>query len=156
MQPSERFRINEPNVIQETIEGEAVIVSLTTGNYYSLDKVGAHIWGNIEGRKTVGEIVESIFSQYSGDPKKISISVEQLINELIKEELVVADSSNTGEAMTPSNTKQSEVQGNRVEFEVPVLKKYSDMQDLLLLDPIHEVDEAGWPNIKTTQTNQDS
>ncbi len=155
MQPSERFRINEPNVIQETIEGEAVIVSLTTGNYYSLDKVGAHVWGNIEGRKTVGEIVESICGQYRGDLNKISLSVEQLINELIKEELVVADLSNTGEVMPNSNIKQSEGQGDRLEFEVPVLKKYSDMQDLLLLDPIHEVDEAGWPNIKTNQTNQD-
>jgi hypothetical protein len=29
---------------------------------------------------------------------------------------------------------------------VPVLNKYTDMQDLLLLDPIHEVDERGWPN----------
>jgi hypothetical protein len=26
-----------------------------------------------------------------------------------------------------------------------VLQKYTDMADLLLLDPIHEVDEQGWP-----------
>ncbi len=25
------------------------------------------------------------------------------------------------------------------------LAKYADMQDLLALDPIHEVDEEGWP-----------
>jgi hypothetical protein len=28
----------------------------------------------------------------------------------------------------------------------PVLEPFGDMQDLLLLDPVHEVDEdAGWP-----------
>jgi hypothetical protein len=26
-----------------------------------------------------------------------------------------------------------------------LLNKYSDMQELLLLDPIHDVDDAGWP-----------
>ena len=30
-------------------------------------------------------------------------------------------------------------------FNAPALQKYSDMQELLLLDPIHDVDEAGWP-----------
>ena len=30
-------------------------------------------------------------------------------------------------------------------FERPKLGKYTDMQDLLLADPIHEVDEQGWP-----------
>jgi hypothetical protein len=27
----------------------------------------------------------------------------------------------------------------------PVLNAYSDMKDLLLLDPIHDVAEEGWP-----------
>ena len=30
-------------------------------------------------------------------------------------------------------------------FEAPVLSKYTDMQELLLLDPIHDVDDMGWP-----------
>ena len=29
---------------------------------------------------------------------------------------------------------------------LPRLRKYTDMQDLLLLDPIHEIDQSGWPN----------
>ena len=37
----------------------------------------------------------------------------------------------------------------------PVLNKYSDMQDLLLLDPIHDVDEeAGWPTNKPNLENE--
>ncbi len=30
-------------------------------------------------------------------------------------------------------------------FAPPRLQRYTDMQDLLLLDPIHDVDEVGWP-----------
>ena len=33
----------------------------------------------------------------------------------------------------------------RLWFEAPSLEKYTDMQDLVLLDPVHEVDQTGWP-----------
>ena len=33
-------------------------------------------------------------------------------------------------------------------FKPPLLKRYTDMQELLILDPIHEVDDTGWPAIK--------
>ena len=33
-------------------------------------------------------------------------------------------------------------------YRTPVLSIYTDMQDLLLLDPIHDVDQAGWPTRK--------
>jgi hypothetical protein len=33
-----------------------------------------------------------------------------------------------------------------VPFEPPILERFDDMQELLLLDPVHEVsDEEGWP-----------
>ncbi len=30
-------------------------------------------------------------------------------------------------------------------YATPTLSKYTDMEELLLLDPIHEVDAQGWP-----------
>ncbi len=32
------------------------------------------------------------------------------------------------------------------DYEEPKLGKHTDMQELLLLDPVHEVGETGWPN----------
>ena len=32
-------------------------------------------------------------------------------------------------------------------FVAPVLEKYTDMQDYMLLDPIHEAGGLGWPNL---------
>ena len=37
----------------------------------------------------------------------------------------------------------------RAPFHPPVLNVFSDMQDLLLLDPIHDVDATGWPMPKS-------
>jgi hypothetical protein len=33
----------------------------------------------------------------------------------------------------------------RFDAEPPRLERYTDMKDYFLLDPIHEVDTAGWP-----------
>jgi hypothetical protein len=41
------FTINK-NIAHEIIDGEAIIVNLENGNYYSLNKTGAEIWNFIE------------------------------------------------------------------------------------------------------------
>lgn len=57
MQNSERFQINSPKVVQETIEGEVVIVNLEKGDYYSLLKTGAELWLGIEKGNSRAEII---------------------------------------------------------------------------------------------------
>ena len=42
----------------------------------------------------------------------------------------------------------ADVPRSALEFAPPRLEKYSDLEDLLVLDPIHDVDEAGWPIAK--------
>jgi hypothetical protein len=32
-------------------------------------------------------------------------------------------------------------------FAPPRLEVFDDLQDLFLVDPIHDVDEAGWPHV---------
>ena len=43
-----RFRVNSPRVMHETIEGEVIVIDLTTGSYYSLRDASAEIWREIE------------------------------------------------------------------------------------------------------------
>ncbi|MBX3014591.1 MAG: hypothetical protein KF832_23935 [Caldilineaceae bacterium] len=53
-------------------------------------------------------------------------------------------------ATLPLSTWVSRPRGQRPShtFETPVLNEFTDMQERLLLDPIHEVDHAGWPHRK--------
>ena len=46
--------------------------------------------------------------------------------------------------MDCSDTQAVEVKFDQ-QYAAPKLATYSDLQDLLLLDPIHDVDETGWP-----------
>src|SRR4030042_1354668 len=143
------FRINSPKVIHETIDGETVIVNLDSGNYYSLNRVGAEVWKLIGEKVSIGGIIESIANRYDAKKEEIVKAVNHLINELQQELLVVMDgsekSANDQESQLQDSTESS---GKLTDFEAPMLFKYTDMQDLLLLDPIHDVDETGWPSSK--------
>jgi hypothetical protein len=73
--------------------------------------------------------------------------VEAFIETLRRESLIVPlEGEPAKSAAVPE--QEASVSEKRPDFIPPKLRKYTDMQDLLLLDPIHEVDEQGWPIAK--------
>ncbi|MBW4497057.1 MAG: PqqD family protein [Oscillatoria princeps RMCB-10] len=144
---SEILKINSPKVVHEIIDGEVVIVHLLKGHYYSLVKTGADIWSGIERGISRERILEEMVSRYDGDPADIEKAVNNMIEQLQEEELIaVAQTEESGTAA--AGAIEAKANPEKLSFEPPKLDKYTDMEDLLLLDPIHEVDETGWPNVK--------
>jgi Coenzyme PQQ synthesis protein D (PqqD) len=137
-----RFRVNSPNVIHETIEGEVILIDLKTGTYYSLRDAGAAVWQAIEQGAGEDGIAAELRSRYSASEGEIHDAVRQLLGELEREGLVRADEAEPG-AVTPPVSANGAA---RLPFAAPVLEKHTDMQDLILLDPVHEVGAAGWPH----------
>ncbi len=152
MDMNKSFKIAAPKVIHETIDGEVVIANLDNGNYYSLEKVGAYIWSAIEKNATLGGIVKSVKCSYKGSSpdNDMEKAVIRLVRELEKEGIITVHSDNIPSGDSGSAAEPSD----RTSFEEPVLNKYTDMQDLLLVDPIHEVDETGWPAVKPDRINE--
>ena len=68
-------------------------------------------------------------------------AVTRFVERLLEEALLVAANGDG----RPLRLRPSRTAPPRLVRE-PRLDKYTDMQELLLLDPIHEVDERGWPN----------
>lgn len=149
MNTNSRMRINVPKIVHETIDGETIILNLDKGNYYSLVGIGADIWGFIENNATMGHIIKEISNNYQGDQGDIKVAINNFVSELMQEGIVTPNNENKPENDESSHVQdQIELKENKPIFEVPTLNKYSDMQDLLLLDPIHDVDDkTGWPTI---------
>lgn len=141
---NQRFKVNTPTVTHETIDGEAVIINLDSGNYYSLVDVGSFIWGLFENGASATEVQNQVLQTYHGSPSDIDRGVQELLAQLQQENLIVPVNG----AADPSDLTAPVASNNHHEkpsFNPPSLHKYSDMQELLLLDPIHDVDDAGWP-----------
>jgi Coenzyme PQQ synthesis protein D (PqqD) len=147
MQSTQSYRVNEPTVIQEIIDGEAIIADLGQGFYYSLDAVGSKVWGALVSGSTVGAIIEAFASHFSAGREEVAAGITQLVERLAEEQLIVP-AGNEGSAERGLKRLLETYEG---EFSPPVLSKYTDMEQLLLLDPIHEMDETGWPNVPASK-----
>ena len=142
MQSTQRYRVNEPTVIQEIIDGEAIIADLSQGFYYSLDAVGSRVWESLVNGSTVGAIIDAFASHFSTAREEIAAGIERLVLRLAEEQLIVP----AGNEVAAERDLSILLANHEGEFAPPVLSKYTDMEQLLLLDPIHDVDETGWPN----------
>jgi Coenzyme PQQ synthesis protein D (PqqD) len=137
------FRVNSPNVIHETIEGEVILIDLKTGTYYSLRDSGAAVWQAIELGAGEDGIAAELQSRYDASEEQIRDAVRQLLAQLEGEGLIRAEAGNADRAATSSAAGNGSA---RLPFAAPVLEKHTDMQDLILLDPVHEVGAQGWPH----------
>lgn len=140
MSESRRLRINRPSVIAESIDGEALIVNLDSGSYYSLLGTADEIWTALSAGATIAEAATALARAYSVDREAAAAAVSRFASELIEEALLVEDEAAT--------TLGALVRARGGEWNDPELQKFTDMQELLLLDPVHDVQDAGWPHAR--------
>ncbi len=136
---AQALEIDPRRVVHETVDDETIIIDLESGSYFSLAGSGPEIWSLVASGAPVRDVVEALESRYPDDaPGDMVLS---LIDQLLSEGLVEAvPAKGHGELPPVPGT------GARRSFSAPELVKFTDLQELLLLDPVHEIDEAGWPH----------
>jgi hypothetical protein len=137
------YRVCAPAVVSEVIDGEAIIMDLRSGNYFSADGSGALVWQAIAEGCGREAILAWAADAFDAEPARLTADIDAFIAQLTQHGLVEVE-----DAAASSPTPASLVRGA---YRTPVLSIYTDMQDLLLLDPIHDVDEAGWPTRKVDE-----
>lgn len=136
-----RFRVDPAKVVHETIEGETILINLETGTYYSLRGAGPEIWGSLVAGRSAADVVAELQHRYpAAESATVSDATERLIEQMLEEGLL-AD----GEPRENSAPAEAGAAESKAMFEPPKLERYTDMQYFLLLDPIHEVHDGGWP-----------
>jgi hypothetical protein len=123
----QRF-ISAPAAAGEVIDGEAIIINLETGIYYSLDRAGASIWQLLVSGCTSAEIAELLAPAHEVPVERVYADSERLAGELAREGLLVARAGGA----EPEPAPYFEPDGT---YEAPRLERYTDMSDLLALDP---------------------
>lgn len=146
MKVNVQYSINRDKVIFEKFDYEIVLINLENGNYFSIQQVAQIIWELIEKGLDRSSVISTIAKIYNTTFEKIEDDLTEFFEELLKESLIdITESTNK---KFDSNVKDETIEKQNKPYSKPVIEIYSDMQDLILLDPIHEVDNTGWPNIK--------
>ena len=128
---------NKPKVICEVFEDEVVAINLETGTYFGMAGTAKEIWRLIEGEVPMEDIVAHLARCYGKPRPEVAAALELFTNSLIAHGLVAAQAGGSAPSIG--------IAGPAGSWKAPELTVYDDMKDLLLLDPIHDVDESGWP-----------
>lgn len=134
------YCIHTSQIVYEVLNTEVIIVDFNTGNYYVLSNTAKDIWRCIEEKLTYDQMVNCLALHYSENIEKIKTDLTHFLHELVDKGLIyLGDTPQEGSLTIPTLMQK--------EYVSPDLRMYTDVQNLLLLDPIHEVTEAGWPHV---------
>jgi len=139
------LNIGGPHVIHEDFGDEVVVVHLETGRYYSFNQTGSEIWNRVSHGILVKDLIDWMMNNFAGDAGRLEAEVKTFLEQL-QEETLVAPFPAPVQPAASGKSFEEKTASEKAEFQTPQMEKFTDMQDLLLLDPIHEVDEAGWPH----------
>ena len=134
----EGYIANKYGIFSENFTGEHVIVNLNLGNYYNVRNLASSVWGLMQQDGIiVTDLVSAIEKNYQVNTTCAN-DVVAFIDKLEEEQLIikseVTNSINLDKVTFPTD------------YTCPGLEVFNDLQDLFLLDPVHDVDNAmGWP-----------
>jgi len=126
------------DIVFEEFDGDLVILNLGSGQYFGFNQSAGAIWGVM-----MSGVAPEKIAGFGYDTATIAEFVEKLSGF----ELIVPD------PVTESKTSldAAEIKALNADPSTPVIEVYDDLADLIVADPIHDVDEqAGWPNVPAT------
>lgn len=127
------------SVRHERLDDEVIAIDLDTGAYFALDGVAAVCWSVLAAGGAVDTVVDMMAAGFEVARDTARSDVQGFVSELVQVHL-----------LTPVDREPVPVESARAmkpagEYRSPAIERFDDLEELLVLDPIHEVDEAGWP-----------
>lgn len=115
---------NETQIAAKVMDGEAILINLTTGIYYSLDDLASELWPAIGEGTSEEALSDWIVSVYGVDETQARSDVAEFVKALRSEEIVV---DTTEGLATPASGNAS--------YAAPTFERFDDMAEMFALDP---------------------
>jgi hypothetical protein len=137
MSPDKRIKINAPSVIFDQSDGQTVIINLVTGHYFRLDRPSSRLWDRLKDSPSYSGLLAGC-----NNADELAARLPGIVDELDGNGLIV---------MFDIPDAEADDRPGDWRFEGFALERYTDLEDILGLDPIHEADpELGWPHARNS------
>jgi hypothetical protein len=124
-----RYKIAGPDIVHESFGGDLVVLNLGSGQYFGVNTSGAALWS---------AIVQGQDASKLGHNDAAEKAVSDFAAQLREFGLIVPDDSEESNAPSIPISLGT----------LPTIEAYDDLSDLIVADPIHDVDaNMGWPKL---------
>ena len=133
-----RYSIDEKNIAHRDVDGEVIAVNFATGAYFSMRGTAAEIWKMIAAGARA-EAIEDRYRAAGSDRGAVQREINDFLAHLVDAGLILAREDDAADDADLSGVP------NGADYSPPQLEKFEDMAELIMLDPVHDVSDAGWP-----------
>ncbi|MBX9773734.1 MAG: PqqD family protein [Xanthobacteraceae bacterium] len=133
------YAFNSADFAFETFANEIVVLNVVEGTYFAFGGSSIDIWDALANRRPVQAIVDATAARHGVPARLVEQELSNFIAKLAAEKILLAAQPADDPISLPASPP---TRG----FQPFSFEKHDDMEDLLTLDPIHDVDpERGWP-----------
>lgn len=134
------YAVASKDIVFESFDGEAVVLDLSTGNYFGFSDSGSRVWQALSS----GVAAQALVGQSAGGATISMAELEGFIAQLLEFRLLAPLPDTAAQPISGALLAELAQTSEPVKVEV-----HNDLADLILVDPIHEVEEPqGWPVVK--------
>ncbi len=132
--PSMNYQLKTPPSIAELVDGEYVVINLDTGKYFNMIGLGAEVFEALISGVSISAI------QGGRHGEAFIHALNAFVAEALEEGLIAETVKFSSDQLIKDIDLSADIETLKINV-------YTDMQELLGLDPIHEVDSSqGWPH----------
>lgn len=135
-----RYTVDPSQVSHDRLNDEVIVINAASGAYYSGAGTAADLWTLISQGATVSETARILASEYACDEATALGDIDKCVRSLVERGLI-QENNEDSQPQSPHALPQAV----RTAWTAPEFDEYTDMWDLIRLDPIHEAGDAGWP-----------
>ncbi|MGC9489956.1 MAG: PqqD family protein [Thermovirgaceae bacterium] len=84
----EDILVRNSGLVWSDLEEDTVLLDADAGTYYTLNEVAASVWEKIDGKRTIGDIVELMLEEYDVERATLERDMEDLVADLEDKGLV--------------------------------------------------------------------
>lgn len=139
MRDSNAYAVASRDIVFESFDGEAVVLNLANGKYFGFSDSGSRVWQALSS----GVDAQTLTGLTAGGSTLGAAELEHFISQLLELGLLVRSEA---AAQPLPGDLAAELAATNEPLKVSI---HDDLADLIIVDPIHEVEEPlGWPAVK--------
>jgi hypothetical protein len=135
------LEVDSANVSWERLAGEVIAIQLATGHYYSMGGTAADLWSLLVNGANADSIMEKMSLHFTL-PDDAKTQIEHFLDNALAVGLLKERVETAQEAAALPEDHQRDT------WVPPIIQEYTDLQDLILVDPVHDTKPTGWPDLK--------
>jgi hypothetical protein len=141
--PDKGFRVPSDQIAHERLDGSVIAINLTTGTYFNMSGTAADAWTLLSQGATIQAVSTTLEQMF--DCEAVIADVGNFVDQCVEFGLLEFTEAQSAPCNLPEDW-------SRETWVAPMLEVYNDLQDLILIDPIHDASVVGWPEPKQQST----